>query len=327
MIYISTTEQYEKVYKSLDILGLPYKELPLFTSYNALMRFISEQGANTLFITEDNHCYHIAGKKRYKTLLIAPDTYAETPNLYKDTVGVITKAMLKDEAGLCIFAKAVIQQTPVKQIRGKVHYLTAQHHTGNIDQAARYGAAKITMAEVSRVEHNFQYHEYASTGLPKVNEMLRDGLDLLEDDDILVISNTDICITPDFVATVKAWLSCTGNSAGYISRIEVDKFPGESVDRGYLLSKPFFEGIDTFVFTKSFDASTLITMPLEIGREGWDWAWVTVMGSSKKIPFRLCYHYKHDSDWTTDKGKEGNTRNYRNIALNMDFCLIRPNLW
>jgi hypothetical protein len=74
-----------------------------------------------------------------------------------------------------------------------------------------------------------------------------------------------------------------------------------------------YEGIDLFVFRPNAACiSDIINVPLKLGRAAWDNFWADVV--KHKLPYNICYHIPHESEWVTISGVEGNTQNYLAIS-------------
>ena len=74
-----------------------------------------------------------------------------------------------------------------------------------------------------------------------------------------------------------------------------------------------FVGIDLFVFRPNAECiSRLINTPLQLGRAAWDNFWADKI--KNKLPYNVCYHLPHKSEWETSEGFEGNYYNLSSIS-------------
>jgi hypothetical protein len=158
-----------------------------------------------------------------------------------------------------------------------------------------------------------QVVQHTCEGLPLVNEMLKEGIQTFSHpDDILIFLNRDICLVPQATGIIRTYMDLHNISELYAKRVDVTSNGLLEFDQ--LAGMEEYEGIDLFAFRpESPVIADLIKTPLFLGRQAWDNFWASRI--RHKLPYKIAYHQRHESDWETSKGEEGNRFNLTQISL------------
>lgn len=98
----------------------------------------------------------------------------------------------------------------------------------------------------------------------------------------------------------------------YARRVDVSGIPHVLSYRD-IQKYPAAPGLDLFAFRKNASClESILDTDLYLGRIGWDGFWADKM--KHELPFKVCYHQEHHSDWTTEKGKKENLHNIKTIS-------------
>lgn len=153
---------------------------------------------------------------------------------------------------------------------------------GDKDTKERIGAARRTFDRHSRYDPNYRLvlHELEdgqrsskdigdSRGLPYLKDVIIRGCDNADDSDIVIFSNTDVCLTVDAVGMVRQWLwdapCCFSRRTDCnIAFALIDRMSGESKGMPDV-------GSDLFAARKAWWLDHLVNLPdALIGSEGFD---------------------------------------------------------
>jgi hypothetical protein len=211
----------------------------------------------------------------------------------------------------------IYRNKPVRQFAdnyaAKTYLVTNDYFNPNMDVMHRHAMAMITWNHLSKNDIHFSVSFQNSAGLPFVGDILRDGLELLSHpDDLLIITNRDICLTKESTAIIRAYMDSLNLSCCYAKRVDVNYIP-TPFSLNEIQNYPSAPGIDLFVFRKDAECiAELLDTPLYLGRVGWDSFWADRI--KYQLPFKVCYHQIHNSDWTTEKGQQENIHNISVIS-------------
>lgn len=304
---------------TLKLMGIPYKIYkPHRNGFKVLKEDMNEP--ETLYILNDSLQYHLCDAPCILLTRSIPWVQSAPK---KNTIGVITQEMILVDKS---FLMALIYRNrPMRQFAdnfaAKTYLVANDYFNPNMDVMHRHSMAMISWNHLSKKDLHFSASFHISNGLPFVNEILKDGLELLShQDDLLIIVNRDICLTNESTAIIRAYMDSLGLSSCYAKRAEIDfiTHPLSFNDIQKYQSAP---GIDLFVFRKDADCiQELLETDLYLGRIGWDNFWADRI--QYEIPFKICYHQIHHSDWTTEKGVKENTHNICVISQkNVSFSI------
>ena len=144
--------------------------------------------------------------------------------------------------------------------------------------------------------------------LPFLHDML-DSVKDAKDEDILLITNADICLVDGVSEDILD--NCSRFGATYCHRWDfpiIKTLPSKD----YIETKgQFYIGADAFAVTvKWWRENKEKLPPFIIGRECWDWAFRVLIDETggQKITVGI-YHEKHESPWEINRGLAGNIWN------------------
>jgi len=268
---------------------------------------------NTLYILNDSLSYHLC--QQPCILLTRSWPWVES-NPKPNCIGVLTHEMIAWDYGELI--GIICRNTPVRQHHDQCashsYILFNQFFPERSDDMGRYAGAQVNWATIRVKDIHVRYLPYASDGLPFVSDMLREGLANLDhQDDILIMVNSDICLSSEAVGIIRAFMDSRDINCCYANRVDVPFGQHPSFEDIQRIEKS--TGIDLFAFRpSSMEAEGLTKVQLYLGREGWDSAWASVV--KHKLPWNICYHWIHDSEWKRDDAK--NVFNREQIRLNFN---------
>ena len=296
---------------SIKMIGLPYEIYKPHKKGFEVLRHDMNQDA-TLYILNDSLQYHLCEKPCILLTRSAPWVQAAPKS---NTIGVIThEMMLMDRTFLLALIYRNQKVRPFYNEYAARTYLVANDYfSPNMDVMHRNSMAMITWNHVSKKDIHFYASFHVSDGLPFVNDILKDGLTLLSHpDDLLIITNRDICLVNESTAIIRAYMDSLNLSCCYAKRVEVSGIP-KPLSFSDIQDYPQAPGIDLFVFRKEAKCiQELIETDLYLGRVGWDSFWADRI--DYELPYKICYHQIHSSDWTTEKGQKENIHNISVIS-------------
>lgn len=266
---------------------------------------------DTLYILNDSLQYHLCDKPN---IIISRSTPWVQSSPKPSTIGQFSQEMIAHEPSQLI--ACIARNKPMRQHfdgrAASTYILANDYQTMDTDALGRYGFASYSWKRLTHLDIHAKVILHNCDGWPMVNEMLAEGLTCFQHpDDLLVIINRDICLVPEATAILRNHMDTHNIDECYAKRVDVCfeslvRFADIANIKDYL-------GIDLFAFRPtSVVARELTTVPLMLGRVAWDSFWADRI--KNKLPYNICYHEPHGSEWTTQDGKEGNYFNIRSIA-------------
>lgn len=307
---------------SLKVIGLPYEIYkPHKRGFKVLQKDMNQE--NTLYILNDSLQYHLCDKACI-LLTRCPSWVQASPK--PTTIGTITHEMILADKSLLL--ALIHRNQPVRQFAdfysAKTYLVANDYFSPNMDVMHRNAMAMITWNYVSKTDIHFSATFHISDGLPFVNDILKEGLALLSHpDDLLIITNRDICLVNESTTIIRAYMDSLNLDCCYARRVEVSGIP-TPLSFSDIQSFSQAPGIDLFVFRKGAACiPELLKTPLYLGRVGWDSFWADRV--QFELPYKICYHQIHHSEWTTKKGEKENLHNIRVISQSQVFFEIACN--
>ena len=303
---------------ALTSLGIPLEVYKPHThGFKKLWEDMNQE--DTLYILNDSLQYHLCEKPNILVCRSAPWVQA-TPK--PTTIGIFTQEMIGHDSSQMI--ACIAKNTPVRQHynlnRATTYILVNDYQVTETHTLGRHGLAAYSWSKLCTIDLHASVLLHQSEGLPKVNEMLAEGIQCFSHpDDLLIIMNRDICLVPEVTGIIKAHMDTHNLEACYAKRVDIHTDGLLSFDN--IKNAPEYEGIDLFVFRPNAKCiSELINVPLLLGRAAWDNYWADKI--KNKLPYNVCYHIPHDSLWMSDSGKDGNKENMLAISMNStEDCL------
>jgi hypothetical protein len=297
--------------EALQALGIPYEfRLPHNKGFIGLRDELNQD--DIIYILNDSLQFHLCEKPH---VLISRSIPWVGSDPKPTTIGRLTQEMIGFSASELI--SIIARNTPMRQNANRLAastYLLFNEYVPSTSGAfGRNGFAAFTWDLAVKKDSHIKFLPYESDGLAKVNEMLAEGMaHLSHPDDILIVLNRDICLTPEATGIIRAFMDSRNIPHCFCQRVDIDtERPKSFHDICDIM--PYI-GIDLFAFRKESPIlDILLNTPLYIGRELWDVFWAYHI--QQRLPFNICYHLPHDSDWqTSERAMEGNTFNREQVA-------------
>lgn len=144
--------------------------------------------------------------------------------------------------------------------------------------------------------------------LPFVHDMVNLAAVHAKDDDIIMLTNADICLAKGLSHGLAE--RCARDGATYCYRRDFPRLNGP-IDNWTIGTGSWYVGCDLFAFTKRWWLQNRdMIPPFVIGRECWDWVFRERMRLSgcKELKDGI-YHEKHASPWEMRRDLKGNLHN------------------
>lgn len=290
---------------ALTSLGIPlevYK--PHTQGFKKFQEDMNQE--DTLYILNDSLQFHLCDKPHILICRSAPWVQA-TPK--PTTIGIFTQEMIGHDSSQMI--ACIAKNAPVRQHydlnRATTYILVNEYQVAETHTLGRHGLAAYSWSKLCTMDIHASVLLQQADGWPKVNEMLSDGIQCFSHpDDLLIIMNRDICLVPEATGIIRAHMDTHNLEACYAKRVDI-------YTDGLLLfdnirSAPEYEGIDLFVFRPNASSIPfLLKAPLLLGRSAWDNYWADKI--KNKLPYNICYHIPHNSEWMSKSGDDGNKEN------------------
>ena len=320
---IKTPEVFETISYSLNCLKIPYEFYREHKNgFKLLKEDMNQDGV--LYILNDSVAYHLCEKPN---ILMTRSPIWVQSTVKPNTIGVFTKEMLVGHSAE--FIACIARNTPVTQPSDLMaphnYILVNDYESDDLDAVARNGLAAISWRIMSAKDIHAKviFQKSEEPGLPKVNEILREGLEVMEHpDDIIMFTNRDICMVPEATSIIRNYMENYGIDAVSARRVDVDEYRMHTFDE--LREKPPFAGIDLFAFKK--DAPILkdiLKVDLYIGKYFWDTYWNVMI--NHELPYNILYHINHDSEWKEDLNNQYNVHNNKTVHENLAYIPFNYN--
>jgi len=294
---------------ALSSLGIPFEVYkPHTNGFKKLQEDMNQE--DTLYVLNDSLQYHLCEKPHILIARSHPWVQA-TPK--PSTIGIFCQEMIGHDASQMI--ACIAKNTSVRQHydlnRATTYILVNEYQTQETHTMGRNGLASYSWSRLCNFDIHASILLHSSDDWPKVNDMLSDGVSCFSHpDDILIIMNRDICLVPEATGIIRAHMDTHNLDACYAKRVDVATDGLLSFND--IKNMPEYEGIDLFAFRPNAKCiPSLLRVPLLLGRVAWDNFWADKIGN--KLPYNICYHIPHESEWTLSKGSDGNEENYRVI--------------
>lgn len=266
---------------------------------------------DVLYILNDSVAFHLCEKPHILISRASPWVMSDPK---PTTIGRLTQEQIALNPTELI--ALISKNKPIRQnfnlLAATTHFITSEGRQNLVYNMARYGKAAASWEVLSKKDMHIQFHFYEYDGLPFVNRMLVEAIPIAtHQDDIIVIMNRDICLIPEATGILRSFMDSRNIDACFASR--VDCFFDHPLSFWDLHTEAFCPGIDFFAFRPNARClPDIIETDLFLGRLGWDSYWANIIGT--RLPYNICYHYPHPSDWTKPESQEQNIFNAQQIA-------------
>jgi len=275
---------------------------------------------DTLWIVNDSLPCHMIETNPYIIISRGTEWLWSMPS--PTCIGRITQEMLATVNGTMYLMALIARNMPMKPYKltppTYIRHVVNMYEPFDLDAQGRIGQAKSTWREISKdnpyYEVSYVDGDTPKGQLPMVNHLLRDGLSLLkEDEEILLFTNSDICLTHDAPAVIRCYMESMQIDELYFHRVDVHRPLDANTLSASLSTGLPYVGADGFAFRRTSKAlPDLLSLDLMLAREGWDDYWKYVI--KNVLPFNICWHIRHDSEWiVSQKAQIENEKNLQAI--------------
>lgn len=303
----------DNIIHALRLLQLPFE---IYESHNEGFKKLKDDmnQDNVLYILNDSLQYHLCEKP---CIIISRSTPWVMSSAKPNCIGRLTQEMIQINI-TCLMAIIYRNKQMRQEFDGKsafTHLICNTYESDKLETIGRFGIAAyswhITSLSDIHLKINFITDDDAKD-LPRVNEILKQGLELCEHpDDIVVMVNRDICLVKEATGIIRAFMDSQDIDACYAHRVDI-KYTGLLQFKD-LIGRQGYSGIDLFAFRANAKClKEILSTDLLLARVGWDSFWASKI--EYRVPFNICYHFPHNNEWTTDKGNDGNIFNLTSIA-------------
>ncbi len=307
----NTIDVLEAITNSLKKLQLPYEIYQENQNgFKSLQKDMNQP--NTLYILNDSVAYHLCEKPN---ILITRSPVWVQSTVKPCTIGVFIKEMLighEDELIACIARNKQVAQ-PHDIYAPKNYILVNEYNNEDLDVIARNGLAAISWRILSAkdIHAKVLFHFADDFDIPKVNDILREGIEVMNHpDDIIIFINRDICMVPEATTIIRNYMENYNIDAVSARRVDIPDYRMYSFDA--LQKMPVYAGIDLFAFKKSSKTlQDILNVDLFIGHYFWDTYWNVKI--NHELPYNIIYHLRHDSDWQKDMLNPYNEHNKKTV--------------
>jgi len=273
---------------------------------------------NTLYVVNDSVEYHMCDTAPVIIMSRSIQWAQSSPK--QNCIGRLTHEQLYLDYSelLAIIHRGTSMRPLADHFPAKNYLVFSEYTPRDSDTFKRHGWAQISWAKAIETDYHVELAPFSDEGLPMVNEMLAKSLELSQHpDDLIILLNRDICLVPEAVGMLRAFMDSRDIDACYLHHVNVrfDK-PLTYTD---IMNMPHDWGVDAFVFRPSAKViQELVEVPLYLGRTDWDNYWASVV--KVRCPYNLIYHYPHTGEW---KGSDPqvmaqNEQNQANIMAKVE---------
>lgn len=201
----------------------------------------------------------------------------------------------------------------------KIIYITSQSATEDQNVINRVNLAQKSIDEENSIYKNWIINrnpifirnatQIQDVPLPFVRDMIKVGLNLAKDEDIVVVSNADICVIPKI--TEKIIKLCSEFGATYSHRYDFKVLNELLKQEEDLNNGEKYLGCDFFSFSKKWwNKHGGIFPDMVLGREAWDMIYCRAIKENGGTELdKATYHQIHQSPWSTYPHLKGNIHN------------------
>ena len=295
---------------ALRSLGIPFEVYK--PHKEGFKRFYADMNReDTLYILNDSLQFHLCEKPHVVIVRSAPWVQCSPK---PSTIGMFCQEMVGHDASQLM--ACIAKNRPMRQHHdlnaATTYILVNEYQTQDVHAMGRYGLASFSWSKLISLDVHATVMLHTSEGWPKVNEMLQEGIQCFtHPDDLLIITNRDICLVPEATGIIRTHMDTHHLDAVYAKR--VDCVCETLLSFSQIKDAREHDGIDLFVFRPTSKAiPALVNVPLLLGRVAWDNFWSDAI--EHKLPYKVCYHLAHESEWQSTQGNEGNRFNMDSIS-------------
>jgi len=268
---------------------------------------------DTVLITNDSLPYHLCNQSPVIVISRSIQWAQSTPK--PNCIGRLTQEMIDNDYSELV--AMIGRNKPMRQFHNHKEANTilaySDYTPNDISVLGRHAMATASWAKLNSVDYHVLFCPLQSEGLPFVGDVLKNAiLECRHPDDIVIVLNKDICLVPESVGILRAFMDSRNIDECYSHRVDVEfKNHLNFVD---LKMDAHIWGIDFFAFRPSSKViKKLIRTPLYIGRTDWDNYWASIV--KNRLPYNISYHYPHISDWKLEDGVIGEQNRHNQTKI------------
>jgi hypothetical protein len=261
---------------------------------------------DVLYIINDSAPYHLCEKPN---ILITrwPLWVQAMPK--ETTIGSFIQDVIPSsipEIISCIARNKPMRQ-PFDGMAPKIYLLVSDYTAKDSSAIGRNGFASFTWSKLIENDIHSEMVFHTSEEWPMINKVVKEGTELFSHpDDILIFMNRDICLIPEATTIIRNHMDTHNISECYSQRIDINTI--QVLMYSDLVGKNHYCGIDLFAFrAESKVLPKLLDVDFELGRPLFDGFWAYRI--KNKLPYNVCYHLPHASEWEKDGFRAGNKFN------------------
>ncbi len=144
--------------------------------------------------------------------------------------------------------------------------------------------------------------------LPFLHDMIDKAAEKAADDDVLLLTNADICLVPGLARQITD--ACKKHGSAFCHRWDFKKVRTHIQQHEIVMGK-WYPGCDLFAVTKHWWKQNKDSLPeFVLGRECWDWVFRELVKKTGGVEIKKgIYHEKHPSKWEQQRNLPGNLHN------------------
>lgn len=234
-------------------------------------------------------------------------------------IGVFTQSMLESPQGIPHLISTLLRREIALEIAPFTYHLVSDYQPRDAETIGRFGLAAASWAKITVMDPNYTFDFAYDNKLPCVADLFETCDNMAPENALCLFTNRDICLVPEAIGVIRAWMRNTGSAMGFNRRIDVRRI--EILGHNHLCNQTPYQGIDTFFWAKgALPEFTTHHKKLLLGREGWDVAFMLLFGGMKNLmPFNISYHISHASEWQYDENAQAGNKENRAALSEIDM--------
>jgi len=299
----------KNIYDCLRCLNIPFEEYQnTQEGFKKLQEDFNDE--KCLYIVCDSLVYHLCDKSAVIIISRSTAWMQSTPK--KNCIGRLTQEQIAQDWSE--LAGIIHRKTPMRQFHNhkaaNTFLVYSEYNPKCTNELYRNSMAMSSWCALIANDYHVELIGITDDKLPFVGNMLKTGMEISSHpDDLIVILNRDICLVPESIGIVRAFMDSRNINHCYSHRVDVEYT--SHLNFKQIKGMPFNWGIDFFVFRPSSEViNQLIATQLYIGRTDWDNYWASLV--KNRLPYNICYHFPHNGEWRNNLDSK-NTDNQKEI--------------
>lgn len=306
------------------------KEMDSIRGFQNLTDYINSQPGT--WVINDTCPVHLDIDVKY-IVMYREATWVWPTTLRGNCIGCITQSMICSPHGPMEIAQIILKdkliEFPFKETALKTQHFVSDYAPGSIQEFARNAFAAHTWGVASLTDKHYELNLLDDERY--VHKILEEAIEKSEKDDLIVMTNRDICLVPEFSAVL--WAFMINRNLSYCYNHRVDITTQKPLTHKDIENHPQYQGIDTFAFINNDETRKmswkLSKYPLLIGKHGWDFAWTKIIDNKSgfnRCPYNITYHVPHPQNWGISVGEsKENEKIISTITDDDDIKFFGPN--